>query len=85
MLVSGLVMFADPFKTRFTVQIAESGLPFPALSFWAGQLAEISVGLTPVSLLVFWRRLSPVTADRLFYLSHLMVVPSAVAEARSSC
>lgn len=55
----------------FANQIALSGLPFPTLSNRAGQLGEISTGIALLTLLVFGKKLSPVIADKAFYLANL--------------
>ena len=73
MLMPGTVKFFDPFKTMFTVQIKNSELPFPVLSYWAGQLGEISVGLMLFALVFFWDKIQSTVAEKIFYLSHLLV------------
>jgi len=45
MLMFGILKFVDPFKTWYTTQLSASEMPFPVLSYWAGQLGEISVGI----------------------------------------
>ncbi len=52
LLMAGTVKFFDPFVHMFTAQIALSGLPFPTLSKWAGQLGEISAGASFLLLLL---------------------------------
>lgn len=78
-LVPGLAKFSDPFKTMFTVQIAKSELPIPAISFWLGQLGEITVGLLLLGLVFSWRRIPPLLAGRFFYLGNMMVALLMVA------
>jgi len=73
MLMPGTVKFIDPFKTFFTVQITESQLPFPTLSYWAGQLSEITVGLVLFTLVFFWNRIPRAIVNKAFYLSQLVV------------
>lgn len=75
LLMPGLVKFTDKFKTMFTVQIAESGLPFPRLSFILGQTSEILTGLLLFSLLFFWKRFPDAIAYRLFQIGNLLVIP----------
>lgn len=72
MLMPGVVKFFDPFKTMFTIQITESGLPFQ-LSYWAGQLGEISVGLLLFALVIFWEKIAPALAEKTFYISSMVV------------
>lgn len=73
MFVPGFVKFFEPFKTMFSVQIAKSGLPFPEMSYWYGQLGELSTGLTMLVLFLFWDKISPAVTDKMFYISHLLV------------
>lgn len=73
LLMGGTVKFFEPFTTKFATQIALSGLPFPALSNFAGQWGEIITGITLLTLLVFGKKLSPVMADKAFYLSNLLI------------
>ena len=73
MLFPGTVKFFDPFKTMFTDQITKSELPFPAVSYWAGQLGEISVGLLLFGLLLFERKFIPVITNKIFYLGNFIV------------
>lgn len=44
LLMAGTVKFFEPFHTMFTAQVTLSGLPWPTLARWAGQLAEMSAG-----------------------------------------
>lgn len=73
MLVPGVVKFFDPFKTFFTTQIAMSELSFPTLSYWMGQLGEISIGLLLFSLVFFWNKFTSAFLQRGFYFSHIIV------------
>ena len=73
MFVPGFVKFFEPFKTMFTTQIAKSELPFPETSFWAGQLGEVSVGLTLLTLLFVWQKLTPSVANKIFYAGNFAV------------
>lgn len=73
MLMPGTVKFFDPFKTMFTVQITESELPFPILSYWTGQLGEIFIGLLLFILVFFWGKIASSIAERAFYLGNLGV------------
>jgi len=57
----------------FANQISLSGLPFPTLSNRARQLGEISTGIALLTLLVFGKKLSPVIADKAFYLANLII------------
>jgi hypothetical protein len=54
MLIGGLNKFREPYITIFHEQIALSGLPFPTLSKWAGELGEISAGITLLALVILW-------------------------------
>lgn len=73
MLIPGTVKFFDPFKAFFTTQIANSQMPFPTLSYWAGQLGEISMGLLLFSLVFFWNRFPKELAKKAFYFGHTIV------------
>lgn len=73
MLVPGTVKFFEPFKTFFTTQIDKSELPFPTLTFWSGQLGEITVGLTLLAFLFLWKKISPSSAKKIFYGGNLAV------------
>lgn len=73
MLIPGTVKFVDPFKTFFTTQIANSQMPFPTLSYWAGQLGEISMGLLLFALVFFWNRFPKELAIKAFYFGHMVV------------
>jgi hypothetical protein len=57
----------------FANKIALSGLPFPTLSKWAGQLGEISTGIMLLTLLLFGRKLTTIVADRAFYFANLLI------------
>jgi len=70
-----LVQFIEPFKTFFTVQIANSGLPFPTLSFVGGQASEILTGALLFALLFFWKKFSPAIVNNLFISGNLLVFP----------
>lgn len=71
LFVPGFVKFFDPFKTFFTTQIDKAELPFPDLTFIAGQGGEITFGLLLLVLPYVWTKVSPTTADKLFYLGCL--------------
>ncbi|ACD97401.1 conserved hypothetical protein; putative membrane protein (plasmid) [Trichlorobacter lovleyi SZ] len=73
MLVPGTVKFFEPFKTFFTTQIDRSGLPFSTLTFWSGQLGEITVGLTLLAFLFLWEKITPSWAKKIFYGGNLAV------------
>lgn len=73
MLIPGTVKFFDPFKTFFTTQIANSQMPFPALSYWAGQLGEISMGLLLFSLVFFWNRFPKDLAVKAYNFGNMVV------------
>lgn len=75
LLIPGLVKFTNPFKHFFTVQIANSNLPLPELSFIMGQASEILTGALLFALLFFWKKFQPELAKKLFLLGNLMVYP----------
>ncbi len=54
----------------FANQIALSGSPFPTLSNPAGQIGEISTGITLFILLCIGRRLSPAAEDGAFFIAN---------------
>ncbi|MDO6685200.1 MULTISPECIES: hypothetical protein [unclassified Agarivorans] len=74
LLMGGTVKFFEPFTSMFASQIALSELPFPELSKWAGQLGEISVGLSLLVLLIAGRKVPQWFAEKLFYLANLAIV-----------
>lgn len=78
LLIPRLGKSTDPFKTMFTVQVANSKLPFPTLTFIERQASEIITGALLFSLLFFWRKFSPTMADKLFNLGTLIVSPIMV-------
>lgn len=45
LVMGGTAKFFPPFASMFAAQIELSGLPFPVLSSFAGQLGEITAGL----------------------------------------
>ncbi|QIZ78782.1 hypothetical protein HER31_01950 [Ferrimonas lipolytica] len=65
LVMAGTVKFFDPFTTMFTSQIAYSGLPFPTLSRWAGQLGEISAGALMLLVLIRGSKMTNIVADKL--------------------
>ena len=74
MLAPGVFKFFEPFKTMFTIQIVNSDLPLPVLTYWTGQLSEICVGLLLLSLLLFWHKIPFSVADKSFYLGNMIVI-----------
>lgn len=74
LFIPGLVKFTEKFKTFFTKQIELSNIPFPELSFVVGQASEIITGALLFSLLFFWKRFIPTTANKLFTYGNLMVI-----------
>lgn len=74
MLLGGLNKFRGPFITMFAEQIHLSGLPFPTLSKWAGELGEITAGVTLVILLLFWNKLPTVLAEKAFYFANVLII-----------
>jgi len=74
LLMGGTVKFFEPFTTMFANQFALSGLPFPTLSNWAGQLGEITAGVALLALLLLGKKLSPVITDKASHLANLLIV-----------
>ena len=72
-LLGGTAKFFEPFILMYAKQIALSGLPFPILSKWAGQLGEIFTGLTLLFLFIAGRTLPPVVSEKAFYLANSMI------------
>lgn len=74
MLIPGLVKFTDPFKTFFLKQIELTQMPFPFLTRVMGQSGEIIVGLSLAILLLFWNKLEPKLASKIYVLANLIVL-----------
>ncbi|WP_375749171.1 hypothetical protein [Vibrio sp. HN007] len=70
--MAGMAKFFDPFTGMFTSQIAMSGLPFPLLARWVGQLGEILAGLLFLTALLASGRLSDTSAKHLIYGATLL-------------
>lgn len=73
MLVPGMVKFLEPFRTFYTKQILLSELPFPALSYWSGQIGEIITGLILLYLIFMSNKINYRWRDLLFFSAHLIV------------
>ena len=74
MLLGGTAKFFEPFTTMFANQIKLSQIPFPTLSAFAGQAGEITSGLMLLAFFVVGRKLAGVLADKIFYLTNLLIV-----------
>lgn len=74
LLMGGSVKFFERFTSMFANQIALSGLPFPALSNFAGQFDEISSGIALLALLVLGKKPASVIADKAFYLVNIAII-----------
>lgn len=73
MLIEGLNKFRESYITLFQEQIMLSGLSFLTLSKLAGELGEITAGITLLTLLFFWKKIPVVLADRAFYIANLLI------------
>lgn len=69
-LMAGTVKFFEPFNSMFISQIKLSELPFPELSRVFGQLGEITVGLSLLSLIFFKKKLSGKLSNLIFYFGN---------------
>lgn len=67
LLMAGTVKFFSPFADMFASQVALSGLPFPTLASWAGQLGEMLAGGLFLFLVLARKNVSKSLADRLFF------------------
>ena len=74
MFVFGMLKFINPFKAWYTAQVINSEVPFTYLSYWAGQLGEIAVGLALIILLLKNTTLTTKTKQLLFYGGNLLIV-----------
>lgn len=74
MLLGGSAKFFMPFTHMFAQQITLSGLPFPALSAFAGQAGEISSGLVLLAFFALGGKLASSLANKVFDLTHLLIV-----------
>ncbi len=74
MFMFGVLKFVNPFKGWYTVQVSASELPFPTLSYWAGQLGEIAVGVAFIFLLFRYKKLAATTVSRFLTLGNLTII-----------
>lgn len=74
MFMFGILKFVNPFKTWYTLQVEYSELPFPVLSYWAGQIGEIVVGGLFLALTFLNTDLREKRAGRLFLLGNITII-----------
>ena len=74
MLMFGVLKFANPFKTWYSTQIIKSELPLPKVSFWSGQIGEISVGLALIFILFLESKLTPSTLNKVFSIANVGII-----------
>lgn len=74
MFAFGALKFLDPFKMWYQSQISMSELPFPTLSYWAGQIGEIVTGFLLLFLIIYRNKISPSTLKSGFILLNLSII-----------
>jgi len=74
MVMAGMAKFFLPFADIFAAQIELSGLPFPALSKFAGQMGEIFAGLLYLLILTEGKFISSKLAAMILNLVTMLTV-----------
>ncbi|MGI2960226.1 hypothetical protein [Vibrio alginolyticus] len=74
MVMAGTAKFFLPFADIFAAQIELSGLPFPVLSKFAGQMGEIFAGALFLLVLTEGKLISSKAADVIINLATLLTV-----------
>lgn len=74
MVMAGMAKFFLPFADIFEAQIELSGLPFPALSKFAGQMGEIFAGLLYLLILTEGKFISSKLAAMILNLVTMLTV-----------
>ncbi|MDW7693889.1 hypothetical protein R9C00_03950 [Flammeovirgaceae bacterium SG7u.111] len=74
MFMFGVLKFVNPFKGWYTTQVAASQLPFPTLSYWAGQFGEIAVGVAFIFLLFQYKKLEASTIGRILAIGNILII-----------
>ncbi|WP_299573080.1 hypothetical protein [uncultured Shewanella sp.] len=74
LVMAGTAKFFLPFADIFSAQIALSGLPFPALSKFAGQMGEIFAGLLYLAILTEGKFISAKISTLLLQLATMLTV-----------
>lgn len=74
MTMFGFLKFFNPFKSWYTTQVVAGGLPFTQLSYWAGQLGEMTAGATLIYLLLAGSSVTRPTKRWLFTGAHLAII-----------
>ncbi|ANB24222.1 hypothetical protein A6F57_02720 [Alteromonas stellipolaris] len=74
MVMGGTAKFFLPFADIFAAQIELSGLPFPALSKFAGQMGEILAGSLYLLVLTEGKLISSKVASVIFNIATLLTV-----------
>jgi hypothetical protein len=74
LVMAGMVKFFDPFYSMFAQQIILSGLPFPFITKWLGQLGEISAGVFLLTSFFITQPVFSRIRHGLFYVSSGLAV-----------
>ena len=73
MFMFGVLKFINPFKNWYTQQILLSDFPLQTLSYWAGQLGEIIVGLGFI-IIITNKKINSSAFKLIFYGGNILII-----------